>query len=139
MSRYEVGDVVVYNGERMQITSCTRGVTGPHYDLHDLHLNRTAHYVPEDWLGAVVERRGHMEDEDKVIEEKLEAHRAGGEQLAQFFSYAHLPAAKQEVSRNFARLAVVVYETVPRNAERTASVRKILEAKDAAVRASFAK
>lgn len=60
------------------------------------------------------------------------------EHIEQFFEYAHLPAPLQEVSRPFGDLAKVVL-TLPRNPERTVALRKLLEAKDAAVRAKLAK
>ncbi len=58
--------------------------------------------------------------------------------IVQFFRYSHLPARLAEVSEGFAELALVVLETVPRNPERTVALRKLLEAKDAAVRAVVA-
>jgi hypothetical protein len=60
------------------------------------------------------------------------------EPILQFFSYAHLPPNLATVSRPFAELAKQIVETLPRNAERTVSLRKLLEAKDAAVRALLA-
>lgn len=57
------------------------------------------------------------------------------EYLLQFFKYDHLPAAMQEVSRPFGELAQCIVDTVPQNPERTVSLRKLLEAKDCAVRA----
>lgn len=59
--------------------------------------------------------------------------------LLQFFSYAHLPAHLQEVSKPFGDLAQRIFETLPKNPERTTALRKILEAKDCAVRALLAK
>lgn len=59
--------------------------------------------------------------------------------IAQFFSYAHLPPAMQEVSKPFCDLAARITETLPRNPERTVALRKLLEAKDAAVRAAMIK
>ncbi len=61
------------------------------------------------------------------------------EHIAQFFSYAHLPEKMQQVSKPFGDLAQMILDTVPRNPERTVALRKLLEAKDAAVRASIAK
>lgn len=58
--------------------------------------------------------------------------------LAQFFSYDHLPPEKQAISKPFGELAKTVLE-LPANPERTACLRKLLEAKDCAVRAGFAK
>lgn len=57
------------------------------------------------------------------------------EPLLQFFEYAHLPARLQAVSRPFGELAATIVHTLPRNPERTVALRKLLEAKDCAVRA----
>lgn len=61
------------------------------------------------------------------------------EPIMQFFAYAHLPAHLQEISRPFGELAELVIGTLPRNPERTVTLRKLLEAKDAAVRAKLFK
>lgn len=72
------------------------------------------------------------------------------EHILQFFAYDHLPAHLQEVSRPFCELAHRLVEgesyshddavaPLPRNPERTVALRKLLEAKDAAVRALVAK
>lgn len=58
--------------------------------------------------------------------------------LLQFFAYEHLPAHLQAVSKPFGDLARQVVETLPSNPERTVALRKLLEAKDAAVRAALA-
>lgn len=57
------------------------------------------------------------------------------EPILQFFAYQHLPPHLQEVSEPFCLLANDILETLPRNPERTVALRKLLEAKDAAVRA----
>ncbi len=57
--------------------------------------------------------------------------------ILRFFSYAHLPAHLQAVSRPFADLAAHIDATIPHNAESTVALRKLLEAKDAAVRATL--
>lgn len=59
--------------------------------------------------------------------------------IMQFFGFSHLPPAMQEVSRPFCELACHVHAALPRNDERTVALRKLLEAKDAAVRCAFAK
>lgn len=73
------------------------------------------------------------------------------EHILQFFTYEHLPSHLQEVSRPFCELAHRIVEgedcgetslavpPLPRNPERTVALRKLLEAKDAAVRALVAK
>ena len=57
------------------------------------------------------------------------------EPMMQFFAYAHLPEHLQAVSKPFGDLAQQMIDTLPRNPERTAGLRKLLEAKDCAVRA----
>jgi hypothetical protein len=54
--------------------------------------------------------------------------------VLQFFRYEHLPPHLQEVSKKFADLAYEVAE-LPDNPEVTVSLRSLLTAKDAAVRA----
>jgi hypothetical protein len=54
--------------------------------------------------------------------------------LLQFFRYEHLPEHLRAVSAPFGVLAMQVCENLPRNPERTVCLRKLLEAKDAAVR-----
>lgn len=59
------------------------------------------------------------------------------EQILQFFAYEHLPARLQVVSQPFKHLADEIVASLPRNPERTVALRKLLEAKDAAVRAAL--
>lgn len=59
--------------------------------------------------------------------------------ILQFFHYAHLPEVLRERSRPFCDLARRILDTTPRNPERTVALRKLLEAKDANVRAFVAK
>jgi hypothetical protein len=75
------------------------------------------------------------------------------EHILQFFAFQHLPAHLQLVSKPFCDLAhaMVMGDNVPesgtvtfggplpRNPERTVALRKLLEAKDAAVRALVAR
>lgn len=55
--------------------------------------------------------------------------------LLQFFDYAHLPPHLQVVSAPFGELATHLQGTLPDNPEKTTAFRKLLEAKDCAVRA----
>lgn len=55
--------------------------------------------------------------------------------MLQFFNYGHLPAHLQTISMPFALLADKMVEELPSNPERTVMLRKLLEAKDCAVRA----
>lgn len=61
------------------------------------------------------------------------------EPIMQFFAWEHLPPHLQEVSKPFGELAHTLVDTLPRNPERTVALRKLLEAKDAAVRARLFK
>jgi hypothetical protein len=61
------------------------------------------------------------------------------EHILQFFSWQHLPIHLATVSQPFAALAERIVLDLPRNPERTVALRKLLEAKDAAVRAMIAK
>lgn len=57
------------------------------------------------------------------------------EPMLQFFVFDHLPPHLQDVSAPFGELATKIVATLPRNPERTVALRKLLEAKDCAVRA----
>jgi hypothetical protein len=75
------------------------------------------------------------------------------EHILQFFEYQHLPTPLALVSKPFHDLAHAMVKgdnvpesgtttfgpPLPRNPERTVALRKLLEAKDAAVRAALAK
>lgn len=75
------------------------------------------------------------------------------EPILQFFTYEHLPPHLRSISKPFCDLAhaivlgdncpesgnVSIGPPFPRNAERSVALRKLLEAKDAAVRAMIAK
>ncbi len=56
--------------------------------------------------------------------------------ILHFFHFAHLPPQLQASSKPFCDLANHIVTTLPRNAERTVALRKLLEAKDAGVRAN---
>ena len=69
--------------------------------------------------------------------------------ILQFFEYKHLPENLAAVSKPFCDLAhaivgdppagLTLIQALPQNPERTVALRKLLEAKDAAVRALHAK
>ena len=56
------------------------------------------------------------------------------DRMLQFFAYRHLPDNLQAASAPFCELALKVVAEYPMNPERTVCLRKLLEAKDAAVR-----
>ncbi len=57
--------------------------------------------------------------------------------LLRFFAFEHLPPHLGEISRPFGELAQVVADRAPDNPETTVALRKLLEAKDCAVRAAL--
>lgn len=59
------------------------------------------------------------------------------ERMLKWFEYAHLPPHLQEVSYPFYMLASDLCNQVQAGPERTVALRKLLEAKDAAVRAKL--
>ena len=62
-----------------------------------------------------------------------------GDNILQFFAYKHLPEHLQAVSKHFGRLAQRMALTLPKNEERDVMLRKLIEAKDAGVRALLSK
>jgi hypothetical protein len=61
------------------------------------------------------------------------------DRMLQFFQYEHLPPHLQVVSKPFGELAQAIVATYPANPERTAGLRKLLEAKDCIVRSTLYK
>jgi hypothetical protein len=66
-----------------------------------------------------------------------QAIQESGERMLKYFVFKHLPVMLQGASKPFADLAMKIVETIPASAERTVALRKLLEAKDCAVRASL--
>ena len=63
----------------------------------------------------------------------------GGDPILRWFAYEHLPEKLQETSKPFGDLAYEIVDTLPYGPERSTALRKLLEAKDAAVRAKLDK
>lgn len=61
------------------------------------------------------------------------------EPMLQFFEFEHLPEHLRDASKPFHDLAHHLVVMTPRNPERTVALRKLLEAKDCAVRAVLMK
>lgn len=59
--------------------------------------------------------------------------------ILKHFAYAHLPEHLQAVSKPFGELAEKMAETLPQDPETSVALRKLLESKDAAVRAMLTK
>ena len=115
----------------------------PAVEQEDLIVQRC---LMEDYL-EVLERRidranGHGHDKPFVpseihpAPEEFSAEQLATDPILRYFHYAHLPEGLRKVSSRFGTLAYFIVNHVPRNAERTVALRKLLEAKDAAVRAN---
>lgn len=59
--------------------------------------------------------------------------------IMQFFEYGHLPPHLQTVSKSVCELATEMDELLVDSAEKSAGLRKLLEAKDCFVRAHLSK
>lgn len=59
------------------------------------------------------------------------------EPMLRYFQTEHLPHDLKIVSAQFQKLAIGIAVTLPRTPERTVALRKLLESKDAAVRAAL--
>ncbi|WPY93193.1 hypothetical protein T8T21_08635 [Limimaricola variabilis] len=57
--------------------------------------------------------------------------------IMKYFEYAHLPPHLQVVSRPLGELAAQMNEQLPDGPEKSAGLRKLLEAKDCLVRAAL--
>ena len=74
-----------------------------------------------------------MSSADETAKQPM--HSEPSDPMLRFFKFEHLPPHLAAVSRPFSELAHQIVSTVPRNAERTVALRKLLESKDCAVRA----
>jgi hypothetical protein len=77
-----------------------------------------------DWLDCFIDKHERANNMDPMF---------------QFFNYEHLREDLKPISKQFADVAQWVIDNLPRNPERTVALRKLLEAKDCAVRAALYK
>ena len=57
--------------------------------------------------------------------------------ILKYFTYAHLPEKLQEISKPIGEMAIAIDATLPDGPEKSAGLRKLLEAKDCFVRAAL--
>ena len=77
----------------------------------------------------------HAAYKGDFVEYQLKGTNVEPDRMLKWFAYEHLPEKLQAVSKPFGDLARGLCETIEPGAERTVALRKLLEAKDAAVRA----
>lgn len=105
------------------------------WDLAEL----IAHHTDQRFLGPrktlleyeVMEKSGIHPAPQEFTGRQLEA-----DPILRYFYYVHLPQPLQDISSAFCDLAVFIINALPHNTERTVALRKLLEAKDAGVRAN---
>jgi hypothetical protein len=76
----------------------------------------------------------HGFDETNTKKYLIGADKSMNDRMLQFFEFKHLQPSLQEVSKPFCELAHEIVNKLPSNPERTVALRKLLEAKDCAVR-----
>lgn len=99
----------------------------------DFRSAETGQFVSEETAEAspatTIHEKGGSPDDGTRLHPSTKA-------LLQFFAYGHLPPHLQAISQPFFDLASTVANG-PQNAETTTALRKLLEAKDCAVRAGL--
>lgn len=86
--------------------------------------------------GAPTERRPGETFDDRPILDELAARRVETP-ILKHFRFGHLKPESRAISRRFAELALFIVKSTPRDPEQTVALRKLLESKDAAVRAGL--
>lgn len=116
-------------------------LTGAYTDAENVKASDTKvndGFMSEDFLSALAERfkqMSHTESWCKQGDVFGASRQSEDQELLEKFTYAHLPERLQAISKPFCELAKFVAETVPDKHDRTHALRKIMEAKDCAVRA----
>lgn len=88
----------------------------------------------DSWSPAQAFEKGYTELVE-IDESLFTAHT--NEPILRYFTWTHLPERLQKVSKPFAEMAASVILQQPRSPERTVALRKLLECKDATVRAAL--
>jgi hypothetical protein len=91
-------------------------------------------YAPDGYL-SVSPAQAFEDGYTRIPSEDAMLAAVQAEPLLRYFSFSHLKGPLARVSSWFAITASHVASEVPRSAERTVALRKLLEGKDAAVRA----
>ena len=78
-----------------------------------------------------------MSDEIHPAPKEFTEEEIALDHILRYFHYSHLPEKLKARSQPFCALARTLIDSTPRNPERTVALRKLLEAKDAAVRAGL--
>jgi len=83
---------------------------------------------------ATLKRSERLKPEIKIKSERACSMAAP---ILKYFTYKHLPEEQQNISRSFCEMATALDGDLPDGPEKSAGLRKLLEAKDCFVRASL--
>lgn len=81
--------------------------------------------------------RKRMTDKIHPTPAEFTAEEIATDDVLRYFHYSHLPEMLQAKSKPFCELARLIIDSTPRCPQRTIALNKLLEAKDAAVRAGL--
>lgn len=87
-----------------------------------------------DEVVAWIEQRYELKEKKPTQPEFQEVQRSP---IMRYFEFEHLPEKLREVSISFSNIAWEMEGTLPSGPEKSTALRKLLEAKDAAVRAAL--
>jgi hypothetical protein len=113
-----------------------REPSGACYTGSESRVEVTFPYTPVREYVDVDDEGNPMPDAIHPAPVEFTAAQLEADPILQYFHYAHLPPVLAEISQPFCSLAGGLVATLPRNPERTVALRKLLEAKDCAVRAN---
>jgi len=123
---------ILHRGPALIAAQASRRIEG-----HPLALmgRKSRGSFPAPNAGSFINERENMENSEIGNSKLVMGDRE--EPILQYFSFAHLPAHLQDISKLFHDLAWHVAGSTMPSAERTVALRKLLEGKDAAVRAKM--
>lgn len=123
--RDQIADIVIPEGEDTGVILLSSDSPTDYDKTLKCHVYRHLYFSP---LGdALVALWQRVDNAVKDFEMQ--------ERMMKWFGYGHLPEHLQAVSKPFHDLAANIVEKIDGGPERTVALRKLLEAKDAAVRA----
>ncbi len=109
-----------------------------HYQLHQVACGLGMEGIRLQLLDSFYDE-GFGQQVLRAVADEVALPQVEGYPIINYFKYDHLPPHLQEVSRPFCVAAHHMAVALPRCAETTAGLRKLLEAKDCAVRAKLTK
>ena len=126
--RDQIADIVIPDGEDAGVILLSDDSPSDYDATLKCQVYRHMYFSP---LGdALVALWQRVDNATKELEMERQ------ERMLAWFVYDHLPEHLQAVSKQFHHLALQIVETIDGGPERTVALHKLLESKDAAVRAA---